>query len=397
MGFLYINSKGQKWTKHSYSAGIDWDQCAYKYYLRRVLGWHEKDNKASLLFGRALEGAIQYHHDHNGEGAVDDFKRRWAVYKDTEDVVYSEVEKNWVTCNQIGIDMIRLYVALQPKLPIPLGGHSVFQREYAKEVFLNHEEYGGIEYVGKLDIICYVDPSHIMLPKIEWKKEYGLYRPLIVDIKTSAVDFPEQPGMAAYDTQLRHYSWLSGIRDVSFLWFKKSGLGYKKGYSVTFIEPVRQYAPGDEGVVAAQIDNENFWIVKNDFMVTEMERIQGRKSEGKLDQTSAAKERALNWLQYNGVLVSKDKLTRQRLQFNAGFVTQESAADAGRTIERQIIEIVNAWKTKCYPNTFGIRYPRNDQNDAYFRAFVLGDEAFKKQNLIKKSEEDFDDLFYREF
>src|SRR6266550_1428089 len=135
MAYLYINSKGNPWRKHSYSAGNTFDQSPYKYYLQKVLGWKERDNKARFMFGKALEEAVQYHHEHDGVGAKEDFIQRWAVHKEDGNLSYTDVEKNWQTLNQMGTDMIRLYVAMQPKLPIPMGGRSVFQREYAKEVF----------------------------------------------------------------------------------------------------------------------------------------------------------------------------------------------------------------------------------------------------------------------
>jgi hypothetical protein len=354
------------------------------------LGWKERDNKARFLFGRALEESIQFHHDHNGEGAVQDFQRRWAAHQQSV-ITYTDTEKNWDTCNRMGTDMIRLYIAMQPKLPIPLGGQSVFQREYAKEVFPTDPNYGGIEDAGKLDIVCYVDPYHPALPKIPWTKQDGVVRPLIVDIKTSAVDFPEQPGMAAFDKQLRRYSWLSGIRDVSLLWFKKSGLGYKKGYSATFIDPMGQWEPGQECVIA-KVDGDKAWVVHNDFLLTQMDQAQGKKGD-KLDQTDAAKERAFNWLKQHGSLVPLSSLTRQRLQFNVGHVSEESAEQAGQIAGHQIISIVNAWNSKQWPNTFGIRYPHDDRNDAYFRAFILKDETYKQQNFIKSDEQTFDDLF----
>src|SRR5579863_7168408 len=122
MSYLYINSKGRPHTKHSYSSGIVFDTCPLKYYLMKVLGYKEKDNKARFLFGRALEEAIQFHHDHDGKGAVEDFERRWAVHKHNGNITYTDTEKNWDTCNRMGAEMIRLYVATQPKLPIPLGG-----------------------------------------------------------------------------------------------------------------------------------------------------------------------------------------------------------------------------------------------------------------------------------
>ena len=94
--------------------------------------------------------------------------------------------------------------------------------------------------------------------------------------------------------------------------------------------------------------------------------------------------------------VKLTSVTKQMLQFNSGRVTEQSANDAGRIVGRQIVGIVNAWKTQAWPNTFGIRYPHDDRNDSYFRAFVLGDEAYKKQNFTKSDEESFDTLFQEE-
>lgn len=388
MAFLYISPKGTPWRKHSYSAGNDYDQSPYKYYLRRVLGWREKENKARYLFGRALEEAIQFHHEHDGQGAVDDFIRRWSAHKERTDLLYTKVERDWHTLLLDGIEMVRLYAIRQGQLPIPLGGRAVFQREYKKEVFPGDPNYGEIEDAGKLDIVSYSDPDHPMLAKLNWRPEYGAYRPVIVDIKTSGVDFPEQPGIAGFDKQLRRYSWLSGIRDVALLGFKKTGRTLRKGSSITLMEPAGDFRAGDEAVVA-KVDGDGVWIVKNDFMLEQMATIQGEKN-GKVDQTAEAKERAFQWLKTYGVFTESESVTRQRLQFISGFVTIESANEAGEIAGRQIVNIVNSWKTKSWPNTFGIRYPNDDRNDPYFRAFVLEDEMYKKQHFEKIDESDLD-------
>jgi hypothetical protein len=391
---LYINSKGKPHRKHSYSAGNTWDNCPLAYQLQKILGWKEKDAKGSFAFGHALEESIQFFYEHDGQGAVDDFVRRWSAHKEVS-LSYTAVEKDWGTCLKMGIDMLRLLQARASQLPIYMGGRSSWQREYEKEVFPNDPNYGGIFDAGRLDVISYADPDHPALPKVIWKLEYGAYRPVIIDIKTSAVDFPEDyPGMARFDAQLRRYSWQSGIRDVALLWFVKKGLTLKKGYSVSILETVGQFQAGEEAVLAKVEDN-HAYIVKNDFMLLEMDKAQGKKGE-KIDQAAEAKQRALNWLEQYGVKVGLTAITKQRLQFSAGFVTEKSANEAGQVAARQIIEIVNAHRTGQYPNTFGIRYPHDDRNDSYFRGFVLGDEAFKKQNFTKSDEESFDDLFHGE-
>jgi hypothetical protein len=293
--------------------------------------------------------------------------------------------------------MMRLYLLRLLTLPIPLGGLTVFQREYSREVFAGDPNYGEIEDAGKMDIIAYVEPDHPLLPKVDWKPEYGVKRPIIIDIKTAGIDFPETPGLAAFDKQLRRYSWLADIRDVGLLWFKKCGTSLSKGSSVTLLEDAGfdGFRAGDEAVVA-HIGSQGVWLVRNDYFLSVMEEAQGRKEDGKLDTTNAAKERKAKWLHENGCVVPEAYLTRQRLQFNCGLVTKESAEEAGLIAARQIVQIVNAWKTKKWPNTFGIRFPNDDTRDPYFRAFVLGDTMYRDENFVKTKEETLDDLYTEE-
>lgn len=389
MAFLYINAKGQPWKKHSYSAGNTFDQCPLKYKLQKVLGWKEKNNKARFELGRAFEAAIQFYHENRGDlkAAIANFDTAWQTFADNKELQYTKVEKDWAQCSRIAHDWLKLYAIRQPHLPIPLGGQCVFQREYAKEVFPGDPNYGEIEDAGKLDIVAFVEPDHQMLPKLNWLPEYGAFRPIIVDIKTAGTDFPDQYGIAAYDTQLRRYSWLSGIRDVALLWFVKKGLTIQKGYSVTLLEDAGLMKAGAEAVVA-MTEDEGIWLLPNDFMVEEMERVQGKKN-GKTEQTNEAKKRRDAWLEENGTFTSEEAVTKQRLQFNAGFVTVESAEDAGKIAQKQIINIVQAWQSQNYPNTFGVRYPHDDRTDPYFRAFVLNDKQFKESNFTK-SDEDVD-------
>jgi hypothetical protein len=411
MAFLYVNTKGTPWRKHSYSAGSDFDLCPFKYFMRRVQGWKEKDNKARLLFGKAVESAVQFYHDHSGEGGREEFHRLWAPYKDRRDIEYTRTEKDWSTLDADGDDLLRLYAIRQPSLPIPLRGQLIFQREITKEVFPGDPNYGEIEDAGKLDIIAYVQPDHPLLPRLDWKPEYGMLRPLIIDMKTSGKDYPREQGIAAYDEQLRRYSWLSGIHDVAFLVFVKVGRKFQKGSSVTLLEDIparstlndildgqnhRAYKAGEEAVIA-KVEGENCWLLANDYMLEQMDEAQGEKKDKhgvlKTDQTKEAKGRGQAWLKANGVLVHSGFLTRQRIQFNAGFVTTESQLDAGQACANQIVGIVNAWKSKKWPNKFGVRFPHNNLTDPYFRAFVLKDEAYQKENFIKSDEETIQDLF----
>jgi hypothetical protein len=391
---LYINTRGEAHTKHSYSAGTDYDQSPSKYYLRRILGWRPKDDKAAFHFGRAIEKAVEYGHDNDGRGFIEKFTDLWGPAKELA-LKYTKLEKNWENCLSMGIDMMRLYIIRQPSLPIPLGGASVFQREYAKEIYPGDPNYGGITDVGKLDVITYNEPAHPLLPVIKWQSDWGLLRPLIVDMKTSGVNYSSRPGMAAFDKQLRRYSWQSGIRDVAFLAFIKKGRGYKKNSIVTLLVDIGPFKAGTEMLVAGVYDEDvkGAWLVNNQLAMDSMDAAQGRKEDGGLDQTKAGKERKIRWLEENAVAVPEIDFTRQRLIFNAGRVTDESAVAAGWVAGRQVRDIVNSWRNNQWPDTFGVRYPNDDTNDPYFKAFSLGDTAFKEEHFTMSNPNEMDDLF----
>jgi hypothetical protein len=389
MAHLYLNNRGEPQRRHSYSAGLDFDGCPYRYYLRRVIGWRESDLKAAFKFGRAFEESLQYFHDHNGEGFLEDFDNRWSVHKE-EKLTYTKKERDWDNLHKIGREMLRLYKIRQPSLPIPLGGRVAFQRDYEKEVYVDDPNYGGISVFGKIDIISYADLDDPNLPKLNWKPD-GLYRPLIIDIKTAGVNYHENPGAAAFDPQLCLYSWLTGIRDVALLWFTKTGCRIEKGSSVTLLEDAGDFKAGQE-LVAALVVEDGIWVVLNDFVITLMEEAQGRKADGKLDTTKAATERKLAWLEANAIKVSESSLTRQRMQFNAGRISEEAANNAALAAGNQIQQIVNSFKSKTWINKFSNRPGFGYSNDPYFRAFLLKDEQFKKE-YFTQAEENLDDLF----
>ena len=385
MAILYIDSEGNERSRHSYSAGLEFDHCPYKYYLHRIAGWKEKDTKAALLFGIALEDAIQFFHTTGGRGGEEEFIRLWSMSKDKE-LTYTKKEIDWASLMRAGREMMRLYAIRQPSLPIPMD--TIFQRKFTKEVFPNDPKYGGIEFFAKLDMIASVPFDHPMLPVLPGQGP----RSVIIDIKTSGIDLDNTTGIVSHDLQLRMYSWSTGIPTAAFLWFKKSGHSVKKGYRVTLLVDAGRFQAGEEAVIAS-VEGDNLYIVGNDDMMEEMAKAQGRKEDGSLDTKKEAKLRAEEWREQNAVLVPAADVTRQRMQFSAGIISKQSALDAGTIVANQIVKIVNAWDTNLWPNTFGVRFPHDDRRDPYFKAFVLRDNAFRDSMFEQKVEEDLSDYF----
>ncbi len=379
MGCLYVDSKGKEKFRHSYSAGIEFAECPYKYYLHRIVGWKPKDTKAALLYGRALEDAVQFHHEHNGQGGIEEFEKLWAVHQANDQLVYTKTERTWGNLYQAGKDMMKLYTVRLPDLPIPMDTR--FQREFVKELYPGHDRLGGIEFFGKLDMISYVDPHHPALPEISWNPKMGLLRPLIIDMKTSGVKWE---GDVQHDRQLCTYAWLTGIMDVAFLWFKKSSSELKKGSVVSMLETVGPLQAGTEAVIGLIDDDDQYFLVATPEDLEKMHEAQGRKENGNLDTTKAATQRKMDWLLQNATKADPKATTRQRLFFAAARVDPADAANAGQIAGSQIQDIVKANDNPGnWHNTFGQRFPHDHRKDPYYVAFVRGDKVFRDATFEK--------------
>src|ERR1035437_6955600 len=104
---LYINSKGYFVTRHSYSGSTSFNFCPRKYYLERVQGWSEKQERAAMKFGIALEAGVTYWHQRGMDTiqAVSEFVRLWSEHKD-KPLIYSKPEKDWESMSLTGQELI---------------------------------------------------------------------------------------------------------------------------------------------------------------------------------------------------------------------------------------------------------------------------------------------------
>ena len=176
---------------YSYSQISQYLTCPRRYRYRYLDGWKQKDNRASMLFGRAFEQALGAIFRKEDPGDV--FFREWSASK-RQDLKFS-ARDNWDRMLEQGIMLLtrfcqdnRVRIAdprrhLQVKIVKPLGA--------------------GRDFVGYLDAIGELDGTSCLL---EWK--------------TSSARYPEQPaGMLSLDPQLVCYSWLAGISEVSQIVF----------------------------------------------------------------------------------------------------------------------------------------------------------------------------------
>ncbi|MDE1945570.1 MAG: hypothetical protein KGI03_04895, partial [Patescibacteria group bacterium] len=178
---------------------MDWAYCPKYYFLKRTQGWQEREQRASMVFGSCVEAAItarclgvadplaafdkEWEKSNPEIAAPEGASEQQKVQIEKQcaknaAMVYSQVEKDWARMSAMGHDMLRLFEAMLPTLPIV---RPKFQVELNPQLFPN-TKLAGINFVAYLDVISSPPVDHPALVKIEAMPEQK-FRPLIIDIK----------------------------------------------------------------------------------------------------------------------------------------------------------------------------------------------------------------------
>lgn len=388
MAYLYVNAKGKEVQSHSYSGGDTLKFCPAKYKLSRIDGWQEreKDLKASLKFGIAMESALRFHHENGMAGGPEEFVRLWTVFKDMADMKFTPVEHNWENLLLDGVELLKLYHIRLPLLPIDLSVAPTFQVKYWKELFPG-TELAGIEFVAYVDMVC------------RSKDDFG--DALGVDIKTSGMAFDSTENIASLDQQLRTYAWVTGIQNWAFLNLQKCGRSLERGSHVSLLEPVGEFWPGKTGVVIKYQEYEpaeaadpakpkskpspevpeELWIVESDEVIQEM-LLQCGKGQKKEE-----KEAREAFIRANATLVPKTFVTKQRVQFVRAHIGVEEQLEAARQVGQDVAQIVHHNEQNFWPRTGGIRYPNTKCPTCPYRGICLDNKELRDQFLFRTDEE----------
>ena len=362
---LYINSRGFFVTRHSYSGSESFAFCARKYYLERVQGWSEKQERSSKFFGTALEKAVQFWHQ-NGQNtteAVSEFIRLWAEHKD-QPYLYSKVDASWDALNMSGQELVQLHALRYPTFPYTVPNpKDAFQVQTNFEVFPG-SKLEGIEFTSYIDCVGQIKATE---------------EPLIIDMKTSGVEIPD---LTVLDPQLRSYSWVKGWPNVAFLWFRKMGRSISRGDSVTLLVPYADMLPGTELFVMAK-DDMGLWVSPNEKDYEEM----GEKFVG---ESKAVKAERQVFVEAHSKFVPERTITKQRLQFKMAFITPESAEDIGRSIKRDVVNIANANEKEFWPMQSGVRYPNQKCPNCAMRGICSNNSDLRDALVVRKQMEEID-------
>jgi hypothetical protein len=177
---------------YSYTQLSTYLQCPLKYKYHYLEGWQEMENKASLVFGRVFQSAVEA--QFLVSDSVPFFTQRWTGVKDMP-LEYSNGD-SWEKMLEQGQALLQQF--RQDCRVLIEDGRTDFQVKFRRPLPLSQKHF--LAYV---DAIGYVDGRHSL---IEWK--------------TSTQSYPENLGrVLELDPQLVCYSWAAQSQEVCLVNF----------------------------------------------------------------------------------------------------------------------------------------------------------------------------------
>jgi hypothetical protein len=377
---LYTNNRGIDVVSHSFSAGQEFRDCPKKYYFNRIVGWKRKERSAATKFGKAFEDSIQFFHT-NGckpDTGVEEFKRLWLTQKEDEGLNYTRAEGSWSNLYKCGSQLLKLYEVLLPSLPIK---DPLFQMNLEKTPFPG-TDYADLRDQGFIDMITRSPWVHPLLPKVDIPKG-SPYRTVIWDIKTAGKMLDATPDLLQLDPQLLRYGWLSGHRDVGFLWAVKCIVdSIDRGDEVTVLEPFGKWKLADKVQVFKVVKDLSALLVGTDYQIVRaesiLERIKGRGS-------TERKEKALYRFLRSGRLspIPVSCVTKAKIQAVVVRLPEEHVKEAGEVVAYDIIQIVDHNNRNFWPRTPGVRFPNQKCSFCSHRGLCLDNQSLVDDLLVK--------------
>jgi hypothetical protein len=200
----------------SYSQISQYLRCPKAYRFRYLEGWREKEDRASLVFGRSFEKALAAYFE-GADSSVALFKE-WSAYQEAE-LAYSRGD-DWDHMLRQGIQLLER-LAQDNRIVVAHPTQDL-------QVKLVRQLSNGNDFISHIDGIGTLDGSRCLL---EWK--------------TTTARYPEEPeGLLALDPQLVCYSWMTGITDVAIIAFVRKRFPEIQ-YLRTTISPEQRLEFGD--------------------------------------------------------------------------------------------------------------------------------------------------------
>jgi len=214
----------------SYTQIAQYLRCPRSYRYRYLDGWREKENRASLLFGRAFEKALAAYFA--GEDSAAALFKQWGAHQGAQ-VEYSKGD-DWERMLRQGVQLLER-LAQEDRIRIS-------QPQCNMQVKLVRSLSAGNDFVAYLDAVGTLDGKPTLL---EWK--------------TTTARYPEEPeGLLALDPQLICYSWISGISDVALVAFVRKRFSEIQYLKTTISDQQRREFAQLVGATVSQIEAGQF-------------------------------------------------------------------------------------------------------------------------------------------
>jgi PD-(D/E)XK nuclease superfamily len=176
---------------YSFTQISNYLRCPRSYRYRYLDGWHEKETRAAMVFGRCFENALGAYFREEDCGAA--LFKEWSLYRDAS-FQYKKAD-TWDRVLHQGTHLLERFVqADRVRVLDPKQNLQIKMLETLPD---------GNEFVAFLDAIGEVDGVRC-----------------VIDWKTTTSRYPEDPkGLLSLDPQLICYSWISGISEVALVVF----------------------------------------------------------------------------------------------------------------------------------------------------------------------------------
>lgn len=410
---LYKSAKGYAVTSGSYSARETFRYCPRKFYLRKVEGWQQIEQRASTLFGRCIEDGWQaYEENYRAPGVgIQRFTEKWKLVAESPSfsrLTYTDDEGDWTRLLRAGREMMRLYEIVVPRLPVSVDPKPRFQvpgQPLRKKIFPG-TELDVLQNVAYLDMISFPAWDHHALAPAP-NPTGAAYRPLIIDCKTSGVEFPEE--IIALDPQLAEYAWQARIPDVAFLNFIKNSHSIERKSRVTLMERVGGIPAGTELYVLGtdrpeqpkvprrkkgepkpppppKVSKEITTLFLGDaWALGEYQKAMQPFHPSSNDYKNAAKS---FFTARFVVSCAPSVVTKQRIQFAAARIDEETINETGRAVGQDTVEMVRAHNEGFYPRTGGIRFPNQKCQFCEMRG-ICGNNPELRDSLLTRAGEEW--------
>ena len=214
----------------SYSQISQYLRCPRAYRYRYLDGWREKDQRASLLFGRAFEKALLAFFAKEDSTAA--LFKEWGAHRDAE-VEYSHGD-SWERMFRQGVQLLERF-AQDNRIVVHDPRRNM-------QVKILRSLSNGNEFVSYLDAVGTLGGQSSIL---EWK--------------TTTARYPEEPeGLVALDPQLICYSWITGISNVAVVAFVRKRFSEIQYLKATISDEQRQEFGRLVALTASQIEAGQF-------------------------------------------------------------------------------------------------------------------------------------------